>query len=260
MSNGAALSVVLAVWAVTGAVFVLLAMAAMVVGPSADSSEWLLRSYESLTYGVALLGLFTTVIALVWAVQASVNVPRIGRSAHFGQVPIVMRHLPIGIVGSVLVALAPRVEVAEQLMRVLGGLAMIWGLLLPAALGHGLLSMLWRSSAMGESSKEKPNQEITIWFVGLCIFVAASAGREFMSGMSVQAEAFLAFLTGLGILLAAVTGFRFIPTIAERQEARMFAILNSFGVDESADASPVTAQQIQDAWAASSELFTVDGH
>ena len=260
VTNGAALSVVMAIWAVTGMVFILLGMGAMVVGPSADSSEWLLRSYDSLTYGVALLALFTTVIALVWAVQASVNVPRIGRSGQFGQVPIVMRHLPIGIVGSILVALAPKVEVTEQLMRVLGGMGMIWGLLLPAALGHGLLAMLWRSAAIGDSAEEEPNQEITIWFVGLCIFVAASAGRELMSGLSGQAEAFLAFLSGLGILLAAVTAFRFVPAIAERQELRMFAILNSFGIDDSAEPSPVTAQQIQDAWAASSELFTMDGH
>ncbi len=260
ITSSATLTSLLRVWLLPGFALVVIGMGAMAIGPGSSATDQLLDAYAALSYGITVLTMFTTLVWLFWAVEAASNVPKLGRSAAFGQASIVMRHLPFGILGGALLVVAARIEALESMLSVLGGVGLLWGMLLPAALAHGLVAMLWRTAAMGELSSEKPNQEVTIWFVGLALFVFASAAREFMTDISAQSLAFLAFATGVGILLAALTALRFVDTIAERQEERMFAILNTFGNDEPDGASPVTAQQIQDAWSASSELFTMDGH
>ncbi len=94
---------------------------------------------------------------------------RLGRSSGFGQATILARHFALLVVGAVMLAVAPRVSELESAVRLAGGAAVLWGLLVLAALGHGLLKMLWRTSALGDASREAPNREIGIWFVSICI-------------------------------------------------------------------------------------------
>ncbi len=76
----------------------------------------------------------------------------------------------------------------------------------------------------------------------------------------VEATGLLAMAAGFGAIGAAVTALRIVPVIANRQEERLRAILASFGETDDTAAQPVTAQQIEDAWSSSSDLFSVDGH
>lgn len=258
-SSGAALSAVHAVWAVTGLVTLFIGVGVMVNGPTSDLGDSLLRTYRSLGYGVGLLTLITTMLALVWAVQAALNVPRLARTAHFGQFGIFVRHVPGLVLGAVLIGLAPGFETIERSLRLVGGVLVLWGILLPAGLGHGALHMLWRTSAIGKAEAEPANRSATVWFVGVVAFCYASSAAEYLGDLQPAAQGALAVVAGAGMVVAAHAGLRLVPAIARRQDARLGLILGSLGEDETAEHQPVTAQQINDAWAASRDLFTVDG-
>jgi hypothetical protein len=260
LSTGSALSVVHLVWVLIGVVVTSLGVGMLVLGAGSDGADSLERALRSLGYGIALLTFVTTVLAIVWAVQAAANVSRLGRSPGFGQATILARHLAFLIAGAVMLAAAPRLSELEAAVRLAGGVVVLSGLLMSAALGHGLLKMLWRTSALGDASREAPNREIGIWFVSICIFTYASAATEYLDDVSVEATGLLALAAGLGTIGAAVTALRIVPGVGHRQEERLRAILASFGEGDENTAQPVTDQQIEDAWSSSSDLFSVDGH
>lgn len=259
ISTGAALSAVHGVWLLTGLATLGIGLGVLTAGPDSDLTASLLRTYRSLGYGVGLLTLLTTVLALVWAVQASLNVPRLARAMQFGQFGIFARHLPALVVGGILIGLAPGFEEFERLLRLGGGVLVMWGVLLPAGLGHGALQMLWRTSWAGKTASKSTNRDVTVWFVGVVAFCYASTAAEYLGDLTLAAQGFLAVVAGLGMVGAALAALRLVPAIAVRQEERLGLILGSFGDDEPGDHQPVTAQQIDDAWKASSDLFTVDG-
>ncbi len=256
VSYGTALWVTHLVWTAVGAVVVGLGGGIMVFSTS-DLGTSLLRIYQALGYGMALLTGFTLLATLVWTGQASFNVTKLGRTPSFGQVAIVGRHAPGLVIGAGLLIAAGRFDSLERPFRILGGAALVWGLMVLAGLGVGALQMLWRTSALGDSSKAPANRDFTLWFVGLLLFSFASTAVESLGDVTLAASGFLVLLTGIGVLLAAVTALRFIPLIGRRQEERVVAIMMSFS-DDDPDIQPVTAQQIEDAWAASSDLFSVD--
>ncbi len=259
LSTGSALSVVHIVWVLVGVVVASLGASMLVLGAGSDAADSLVRALRSLGYGIALLTFATAVVAIIWAVQAAANVSRLGRSSGFGQATILARHFALLVVGAVMLAIAPRVSELEAAIRLAGGAAVLFGLLMSAALGHSLLKMLWRTSALGEASGDAQNREIGIWFVSICVFTYASSATEYLDEVTVEATGMLALAAGLGAIGAAVTALRIVPAIALRQEERLRAILASFGETDDSAAQPVTAQQIQDAWSSSSDLFSVDG-
>lgn len=259
MSSGAALSAVHVVWAVAGMVTLSIGFGVLVNGPTTELGSSLLRTYRSIGYGVGLLTLITTMLALVWAVEAILNVPRLARTVQFGQFGIFVRHVPALALGAALIGLAPGSEDLERSLRLVGGVLVLWGILLPAGLGHGALHMLWRTSAIGKAEAEPPNRGATVWFVGVVAFCYASSAAEYLGDLTPAVQGALAVVAGSGMVVAAYAGLRLVSAIGHRQEARLELILGSFGDDEAAEHQPVTAQQIDDAWAASSDLFTVDG-
>ncbi|NNE95830.1 MAG: hypothetical protein HKN24_07355 [Acidimicrobiales bacterium] len=258
VTYGTALWVMQVVWAVVGLTVVGLGVGVMSLGNS-ETGQSLLRSYRALGYGMGLLTFVTVLAALVWAGQASFNVSKLGRSASVGQVGIVSRHVPGLIIGGGLFVAASRFDDYERPLRLLGGAAIVWGFLVLAGLGLGVLKMLWRSSALGDSAKVPPNRDFVLWFFGIVLYGYGSTAAESLDDVSIQATGFLIVLTGLGMLIASMMALRFIPKIGERQETRLEAILRSFN-DEDPGTQPVTAQQIEDAWKASSDLFSVEGH
>ncbi len=258
VSYGAALWVMQFLWVLVGVAVIGLGVAVVVLG-SSETGQSLLRFYQALSYGMSLLTFVTVITALVWAGQASFNVSKLGRNASVGQVGIVGRHLPGLLIGLGLLVAAGRFDDYERALGILGGIALVWGFLLLAGLGLGVLKMLWRSSALGDSANAKPNRDFALWFVGIAFFAYGSMAVESLDDVSVEATGFFITLTGVGMLMASVMALRFVPAIAQRQETRVVAILESFD-DEDPGTQPVTAQQIEEAWEASSELFRVDFH
>ncbi len=256
VSYGAALQAVHFLWALVGVSVVGLGAGTMVLSTS-ETGSTLLRTYQALGYGMALLTGVTLLASLVWAGQAAFNVTKLGRTPSFGQVAIVGRHVPGLVVGAGLLIAAGRFDSFERPFRILGGAALVWGLMVIAGLGAGALNMLWRTSALGDSSKVQANRDFRLWFAGLLLFSFGSTAVESLGDVTMAASGFLILLTGIGILLAAVMAIRFIPLIGQRQEERVGAIMMSFN-DEDPGSQPVTAQQIEDAWEASSDLFSVD--
>jgi hypothetical protein len=257
VTYGRALWIMQILWALVGVVVIGLGLGVGLLG-STETGRSLLRFYQALAYGIGLLTLVTVLIALVWAGQASFNVAKLGRNASVGQVAIVGRHLPGLLLGVGLLVASDRFDDYERPLQLLGGSALIWGLLLLAGLGLGVLKMLWRSSALGDSANVAPNRDFGLWFVGIALFVYGSAAAESVE-VSIEATGLLIVLTGIGLLVAAGMALRFVPMIGHRQETRVIAILESFN-DQDPGTQPVTAQQIEDAWNASNDLFSVDFH
>ncbi|MGI9611103.1 MAG: hypothetical protein ACR2NL_12490, partial [Acidimicrobiia bacterium] len=255
VTYGTALWVMQVIWALVGVAVIGLGIGVAVLG-STETGRSLLRVYQALGYGMGLLTVATVLVSLVWAGQASFNVSKLGRNASVGQVGIVGRHLPGLLIGGGLLVAAGRFDDYERPLQLLGGMALVWGFLLLAGLGLGVLKMLWRSSALGDSAKVAPNRDFVLWFAGIVLYAYGSTAAESLDDVSIEATGFLVFLTGVGVLMAAVMALRFIPAIAKRQESRVVAILESFN-DEDPGTQPVTAQQIEDAWEASSDLFEV---
>ncbi len=258
VTYGKALWVIQLLWAFVGVAVVGLGMAVGFLG-STDTGRSLLRFYQALGYGMGLLTFVTVLIALVWAGQASFNVSKLGRNASLGQVGIVGRHLPGLLIGFGLLVAADRFDDYERPLQLLGGTALVWGCLLLAGLGLGVLKMLWRSSALGDSANVAPNRDFGLWFVGIALFAYGSSAVESLDDVSIEVSGVLIVLTGIGVLLASGMALRFVPMIAQRQETRVVAILESFN-DEDPGTQPVTAQQIEEAWNASNDLFSVDFH
>jgi hypothetical protein len=256
ITYGTALWVMQFLWALVGVVVIGLGVGVVVLG-STETGRALLRLFQALGYGIGLLAVVTVLASLVWAGQASFNVPKLGRSASLGQVAIVGRHLPGLVIGLALLVAAGRFDEYERPLRLTGGAALVWGFLLLAGLGLGVLQMLWRSSALGRSANVRPNRDFVLWFAGTVLFAYGSMAAESLDNLSIEATGFLVILTGIGMLLASTMAIRFIPLIAKRQETRVAAILQSFN-DEDPGTQPVTAQQIEEAWDASSDLFQVD--
>jgi hypothetical protein len=256
ITYGSALWVMQLLWAVVGVVVIGLGVGVVVLG-STETGKALLRSYQALGYGIGLLSVVTVLASLVWAGQASFNVSKLGRSASVGQVGIVGRHLPGLGIGLALFVAAGRIDEYERPLRLLGGAALVWGFLLLAGLGLGVLQMLWRSSALGRSATVPPNRDFVFWFAGIVMFAYGLMAVESLDDISIEATGFLVILTGTGVLVASAMAIRFIPLIAKRQETRVAAILESFN-DEDPGTQPVTAQQIEEAWNASGDLFQLD--
>lgn len=253
---GTALWTIQLIWVLVGLSVTGLGVGVVVLG-STETGRSLLRFYQALGYGMGLLTAVTVLASLVWAGQASFNVSKLGRNASVGQVAIVARHVPGFVIGLALLVIAGRFNDYERLLQLLGGAALVWGFLLFAGLGLGVLKMLWRSSALGNSAKVEPNRDFVFWFVGMVLFAYGSTAIESLDDISIEASGFLVALTGTGIFLASAMALRFVPLIGKRQEIRVTAILESFS-DEDPGTQPVTAQQIEDAWEASSDLFQVD--
>ncbi len=259
VTYGAALAAIQYVWAGIGALVIGLGGGIVFLGES-DTSASLLRTYQAVGYGIALLTVLTLLGSVVFGAQAMFNVTKLGRTPAIGQVGIVGRHIPALAAGIGLIVAADSLPDFENALRTLGGVLVIWGLLVPAGLALGVLQMLWRTSALGDSATEPSNRDFSGWFVGMIIYVYGAVAVESMTDLTMAATGFLILMVGVGITLAAVMALRFLPVLAERQEARVAAILFSFNDDEPAAAQPVTAQQIEEAWEASSDYFSVDGH
>ncbi|MBT8239909.1 MAG: hypothetical protein KJN63_01625 [Acidimicrobiia bacterium] len=257
VTYGTALWVMQILWALVSVAVIGLGVGTVVLG-STETGRSLLRSYQALGYGIGLFAFVTVLTSLVWAGQASFNVPKLGRSASVGQVSIVGRHLPGLGIGFALIVVAAQFPDYERPLRLLAGMALVWGFLLLAGLGLGVLKMLWRSSALGGVASVEPNRDFVFWFAGIVLFSYSSTAAESLEDISIEATGFLVVLTGIGLLVAASMAIRFIPLIAKRQETRVSAILGSFNDEDPGTTQPVTAQQIEEAWEASSDLFQVD--
>ena len=255
ISYTAAVSAIQYIWAALGVVVIGLGLGTLLLGGS-ETAASLLRTHQAMGYGMALLTGITLLATMVLGAQATFNVAKIGRTPSIGQVGIVGRHLPGLAVGIGLLVAAGSLPEYESTLQLFGGLALIWGLMVPAGLVAGVLQMLWRTSALGDPADEPSNRDFTMWFVGMLMFAYGSVGVETLADLSQAATGFLVLLAGIGITLAATSALRFLPQLADRQEARVVAVLESFSDDEPS-AQPVTAQQIEDAWEASSDRKSV---
>ncbi len=244
-------------WAIPGGLLTLLGVLGLSRHRFSSEDDLLVQAITSIQMGMALLGFFTVVAFIVFAVRTWANVKCLGKRTKIGYWSIFKRHMLAMVLGfaatiggGFMPDLAPILVPLAMVLFVYGG-SFLCGWFFE------IIRMFWRSGSQPTGVEDELPHWGVGWMVALFTY-SSTAGYVEAYRTSPRLFALMAILNGASCVIAALLAAKLVVEMSRRQDERLATILTQLDRERGETSEPVTVKQFESAWETSEKLVSFD--
>jgi hypothetical protein len=244
-------------WVIPGGLLTVLGVLALSRHRFSSEDDLLVQAITSIQMGMALLGFFTVVAFIVFAVRTWANVKCLGKRTKIGYWSIFKRHMLASVLGfaatigaGFMPDVAPILVPLAVVLFVYGG-SFLWGWFFE------IIRMFWRSGSQPTGVEDELPHWGVGWMAALFVY-SSSAGYVEAYRTSPRLFALVAILNGVSCVIAALLAAKLVVELSRRQDERLATILTQLDRERGETSEPVTVKQFESAWETSEKLVRFD--